>query len=144
MKPQEYGVTFRGMGFPDRLAFTMDLAFRFIPTLARDFTVTLDAQRARGYEIERAKGGLIAQIRKVAPLIVPVTMNSILTGEDVVNAMDLRCFGLRPRTWINSLRYHWFDFAVIGFGILLLVGSIILRSVIGIGDFWVPAWILPA
>lgn len=144
MNPNAYGVTFRGMGFPDRLAFTMDLAFRFIPTLARDFATTLDAQRARGYEIERAKGGLIAQIRKVAPLIVPVTMNSILTGEDVVNAMDLRCFGLRPRTWIQALRYRWFDFAVIAFGILLLVGSIVLRSGLGIGDFWVPAWIIPA
>jgi energy-coupling factor transport system permease protein len=144
MNPRIYGVTFKGMGFPDRLAFTMDLAFRFIPTLARDFSVTLDAQRARGYEIERTKGGLIAQIRKVAPLIVPVTMNSILTGEDVVNAMDLRCFGLRPRTWIEALQYHWPDYAMIAFGILLLVGSIVLRVVFGIGDFWVPAWILPA
>lgn len=144
MDPRGYGITFRRMGLPDRLAFTMDLAFRFIPTLARDFSITLDAQRARGYEIERAQGGLIAQIRKVAPLIVPVTMNSILTGEDVVNAMDLRCFGLRPRTWIQTLQYHSYDFALIGFGILLLVGSILLRNVFHIGDFWVPAWILPA
>jgi len=143
MDPRIYGVTFKGMGFPDRLAFTFDLAFRFVPTLARDFTTTLDAQRARGYEIERTKGGLIAQIRKVAPLIVPVTMNSILTGEDVVNAMDLRCFGLRPRTWIQTLQYRWYDYAVIGFGILLLAASILLRSVTGIGDFWVPGWILP-
>jgi energy-coupling factor transport system permease protein len=143
MDPRIYGVTFKGMGFPDRLAFTMDLAFRFIPTLARDFSVTLDAQRARGYEIERTKGGLIAQIRKVAPLIVPVTMNSILTGEDVVNAMDLRCFGLLPRTWIEALQYHWHDYAMIGFGVLLLAGSLILRLGFGIGDFWVPAWILP-
>jgi energy-coupling factor transport system permease protein len=143
MDPRIYGVTFKGMGFPDRLAFTMDLAFRFIPTLARDFSVTLDAQRARGYEIERAKGGLIAQIRKMAPLIVPVTMNSILTGEDVVNAMDLRCFGLRPRTWIEALKYHWHDYLMIGFGTLLLVGSLVLRFGFGIGDFWVPAWILP-
>ncbi len=144
MNPAMYGITFRGMGFPDRIAFTMDLAFRFIPTLARDFSTTLDAQRARGYEIERTKGGLVAQIRKVAPLIVPVTMNSILTGEDVVNAMDLRCFGLRPRTWIESLKYHRYDYAVIAFGILLLAASIFLRSVVGIGDFWVPGWIIPA
>jgi energy-coupling factor transport system permease protein len=143
MDPRLYGVTFKGMGFPDRLAFTMDLAFRFIPTLARDFSVTLDAQRARGYEIERAKGGLIAQIRKVAPLIVPVTMNSILTGEDVVNAMDLRCFGLRPRTWIESLTYHGPDYAMIAFGILLLVGSLVLRYAFGIGDFIVPGWVIP-
>ncbi len=144
MDPRMYGITFRKMGLPDRLAFTFDLAFRFIPTLARDFSVTLDAQRARGYEIERTKGGLIAQIRKIAPLIVPVTMNSILTGEDVVNAMDLRCFGLRPRTWIHTLQYRWYDYALIGFGVFLLAASLVLRIVFHIGDFWVPAWIIPA
>lgn len=143
MNPKIYGVTFRRMGLPDKAAFTMDLSFRFIPTLARDFSVTLDAQRARGYEIERAQGGIIAQVRKVAPLIVPITMSSILTGEDVVNAMDLRCFGLRKRTWIEELQYHWPDYAVIAFGVLLLVGSLVLRNVFHIGDFWVPGWLLP-
>jgi energy-coupling factor transport system permease protein len=143
MDPRIYGVTFRRMGLPDRLAFTIDLAFRFIPTLARDFSVTLDAQRARGYEVERAKGGLFAQIRRVAPLLVPVTMNSILTGEDVVNAMDLRCFGLQARTWIQTLQYRWYDFLFIGLGVLLLIGSLAIHTGLGIGDFWVPAWILP-
>lgn len=143
MDPRTYGVTFRGIGLPDRLAFTIDLAFRFIPTLARDFSVTLDAQRARGYEIERARGGLFAQIRRVAPLLVPVTMNSILTGEDVVNAMDLRCFGLQARTWIDTLQYHWYDYGLIGLGVLLLTASLVTHLGLGIGDFWVPAWILP-
>jgi energy-coupling factor transport system permease protein len=143
MDPRLYGITFRRLGLPDRLAFTMDLAFRFIPTLARDFGTTLDAQRARGYEIERAEGGLIAQIRKIAPLIVPVTMNSILTGEDVVNAMDLRCFGLRARTWIQVLTYHWMDFVLIGFGIFLILASLILTNVYNIGGFWVPSWLIP-
>lgn len=143
MDPRIYGVTFRRMGLPDRLAFTIDLAFRFIPTLARDFSVTLDAQRARGYEVERAKGGILAQIRRVAPLLVPVTMNSILTGEDVVNAMDLRCFGLQARTWIQTLQYRWYDFFLIGSGALLLIGSLVIHSGLGIGNFWVPTWILP-
>jgi energy-coupling factor transport system permease protein len=143
MDPRIYGITFRGMGLPDRLAFTMDLAFRFIPTLTRDFSVTLDAQRARGYEIERTKGGLIAQVRKVVPLVVPVTMNSILTGEDVVNAMDLRCFGLHARTWIQTLQYRWYDFAIIGFSVAMLAAAIVVPPVFHIGGFWVPAWIIP-
>jgi energy-coupling factor transport system permease protein len=141
--PRFYGITFRRLGLPDRLAFTIDLAFRFIPTLARDFSVTLDAQRARGYEIERAQGGLIAQIRRVAPLLVPITMNSILTGEDVANAMDLRCFGLRPRTWIQTLQYRRRDYLLIGFSVFLLASSLALRYVYGLGDFWMPGSILP-
>jgi energy-coupling factor transport system permease protein len=142
MDPRTYGITFRRMGLPDRLAFTIDLAFRFIPTLARDFSVTLDAQRARGYEIERAKGGLVAQIRRVAPLLVPVTMNSILTGEDVVNAMDLRCFGLHTRTWIQTLQYQWFDYLLIAAAVLLLAGSLFIHLGLGIGDFWMPTWLI--
>jgi len=142
MNPRQYGATFRGMGIPDRLAYSLDLAFRFVPTLGRDFQITLDAQRARGYEVEKVEGGLFAQIRKMAPLVVPVTMNAILSGEDYANAMDLRCFGLHKRTWIEQLQYHFYDYAVIGLGILLLGGSIAL-SLLGYGDFWVPTALIP-
>lgn len=138
MSPRQYGVTFKGLGLSDRLAFTMDLAFRFIPTVTRDFSTTLDAQRARGYEIERGRGGLIAQVRKVAPLIIPVTMGSLLTGEDVVNAMDLRCFGLQKRTWLEHLQYHKHDYALIAFSVLVLAASLVLHYAFGFGDVWMP------
>ncbi len=140
--PNHYGVTFRYLGLPDKVAFSMDLAFRFVPTLARDFSITLDAQRARGYEVEKLTGGLIAQIRKMAPLIVPVTINAIVGAEDIINAMDLRCFGLRPRTWIHELRYAPRDYALIAFSVLLLVASTFVRIGLGIGGFWVPDLVL--
>ena len=142
MDPSLYGVTFRGMGIPDRFAFSMDLAFRFVPTLARDFNATLDAQRARGYEVDRLRGGLLAQVRKMAPLVVPVTMNAILSGEDITNAMDLRCFGLRERTWVQRLVYRRRDYALIGVGVLILISSLVFNFVLDIGDFWFPAWAL--
>ncbi len=144
MDPRLYGFTFRGLGLPDRFAFSMDLAFRYVPTLARDFSVTLDAQKARGYEIERVEGGLIAQIRKIAPLIVPVTMGSILTGEDMTNAMDLRCFGLKARTWVETTHFHWYDYALVALGVLILVGSIALVYGFHVGGFWMPAGLIPA
>jgi energy-coupling factor transport system permease protein len=143
MDPRLYGVTFRRLGLPDRFAFSMDLAFRYVPTLARDFSVTLDAQKARGYEIERVEGGLITQVRKIAPLIIPVTIGSILGGEDMINAMDLRCFGLRARTWIQELHFHWFDYAIIVFSTFMLIASIIITNVLHIGGFWVPLAIIP-
>lgn len=142
MNPRHYGVTFRRMGVPDRLAFSMDLAFRFVPTLARDFNTTLDAQKARGYELEKLEGGIIAQIRKMAPLIVPVTMNAILSGEDITNAMDLRCFGTQPRTWVHNLTYRRWDIVLIAASIIIFVASFVLRFALRIGDFWVPAWAL--
>nr|HID14804.1 energy-coupling factor transporter transmembrane protein EcfT [Anaerolineae bacterium] len=142
INPSQYGVTFRGLGLPDKFAFSGDLAFRFVPTLARDFSITLDSQRARGYEVEKLEGGLIAQIRKMAPLVVPVTINAIVGGEDIVNAMDLRCFGLRKRTWVHKLEYKPRDYVLIALGVLILAGSTFVNVGLGLGDFWVPEWVL--
>ena len=142
MNPNVYGATFRGLGLPDKFAFSMDLAFRFVPTLARDFSITFDSQRARGYEVEKLEGGLIAQIRKMAPLVVPVTINAIVGGEDIVNAMDLRCFGLRKRTWVHKLEYKPRDYALIALSVLILAGSTFVNVGLRLGDFWVPEWAL--
>ena len=133
---------FAGMGFPARLAYSFDLAFRFIPTLVRDFSVTMDAQKARGYEVEKIKGGLFSQVRKVAPLIIPVTMNAILSGEDIVDAMDLRCFDKGTRTWIIKLTYHWYDYALMALSVVVLIATLIISYGFKLGDFWIPGWFL--
>jgi energy-coupling factor transport system permease protein len=139
MDPSVYGVAFRRMGLPDKASFTMDLAFRFIPTLGRDFLITVDAQRARGYEVESAKGGIINRLRRLAPLIVPVTMSAIVTGEEVIDAMDLRAFGVRPRTWYRQLHFQLRDYLFIALGVAILAGFIAVR-IMGYGQFWVPEW----
>ncbi|MGD8966129.1 MAG: energy-coupling factor transporter transmembrane component T [Anaerolineae bacterium] len=141
VNPSLYGVTFRGLGLPDRFAYAMDLAFRFVPTLGRDFSITLDAQRARGYEVEKVSGGLIAQIRKLAPLIVPVTINAIVGAEDIIDAMDLRAFGIGPRTWVHRLTYQRRDKTLIAISALIFAGSTVL-SFVGIGNLWVPQALL--
>jgi len=141
VNPSLYGVTFRGLGLPDRFAYAMDLAFRFVPTLGRDFSITLDAQRARGYEVEKVAGGIIAQIRKLAPLIVPVTINAIVGAEDIIDAMDLRAFGIGPRTWVHRLSYERRDRTLIAISALIFMGSTVL-SFLGIGHLWVPAALL--
>src|SRR4029079_19553808 len=101
---------------------------------------TLDAQRARGYELERA-GGLLKAIRNLAPLIVPITIGAIVKGEDVIDAMNLHAFGTRPRTWLQELHYTTRDYVVIALSVGLLLGAIVLR-LIGLGDLWVPEWLL--
>jgi len=141
LDPAQYGVTFRGLGLPDKFAYAMDLAFRLVPTLGRDFSTTFDAQRARGYELEKLKGGILAQIRRIAPLLVPVVIQSIINGEEVIDAMDLRAFGVGPRTWLPKLTYRKRDIALIAFCIILLVGSYTL-SLAGYGKFWIPDFIM--
>ena len=141
INPALYGITFRGLGLPDKIAYAMDLTMRFIPTFGRDFQLTMDAQRARGYELEKLSGGLVAQVRKLAPLILPVTIHAIIGSEDIIDAMDLRGFGIGPRTWLEELHYRRRDRALIGFGIALLLVSIFLAT-FGFGQFWVPDFLL--
>ena len=140
LDPNIYGITFKRMGVSDKVSFTMDLAFRFLPTFTRDLTTTIDAQRARGYELEKLKGGLVARIQRLAPLVIPVVMQSTVTGEEVIDAMDLRAFGTAPRSWLKELHYAWRDYFIIGLGVAIFLICCILKWGFGIGEYFVPAF----
>jgi energy-coupling factor transport system permease protein len=141
LDPCLYGVAFRGLGLPDKISYGMDLTMRFIPTFGRDFSLTMDAQKARGYEIEKIKGGLFAQIRKLAPLMVPVTIRAIAGSEDIIDAMDLRAFGIGPRTWIDKLYYNRRDKVLIGIGVAIFALSLAI-NLLGYGNFWIPQFLI--
>src|SRR5512137_2468987 len=141
LNPSLYGITFRGIGLPDKIAYAMDLTMRFIPTVGREFQLTMDAQRARGYELEKIRGGLFEQVRKLGPIFIPVTIHAIMGSEDIIDAMDLRAFGVGPRTWLDVLTYQTRDRVLIAFGVFLLVASIVIVFK-GYGGFWVPEALL--
>jgi energy-coupling factor transport system permease protein len=138
LDPRLYGITFKGLGLSDKFAYAMDLTMRFIPTFSRDFQLTMDAQRARGYELEKIRGGVIEQVRKLGPIFVPVTIHAIIASEDIIDAMDLRAFGVGPRTWLDVLKREFKDRLLIWFGVAILIVSLILGGVLGYGQFWVP------
>lgn len=137
--PTQFGIAFRGLGISDRFAFAIDLAMRLVPTYADDFRSTMDAQRARGYELDKLQGGFLSRVRRLAPLIVPVTINAIVSGEDITNALDMRGFGLKPRTWLHKRSLRLIDKVLIAAALLLLIGGIAWR-VAGGGQLWVPPY----
>lgn len=141
LNPALYGITFHGLGLPDKFAFAMDLTMRFVPSFARDFQLTMDAQKARGYELEKLEGGLVQQIRKLAPLVVPVTISAVANSEDIIDAMDLRAFGVKPRTWLQQLQYHKRDYVLMGAGAAILFGSIVL-AMFGFGQYWTAGFLI--
>lgn len=141
LNPALYGITFKGLGLPDKFAYAMDLTMRFIPTFGRDFQLTMDAQRARGYELDKLSGGIFAQVRKLGPIFVPVTIHAIIGSEDIIDAMDLRAFGVGPRTWLDELTYQFKDRVLIWIGVALLLVSLGL-VILGYGGFWVPEALL--
>lgn len=133
IQPSQMGITFKGMGLPDRVAYAIDLSFRFLPTVARDFSTTLDAQRARGFEIDKLRGGIVSKIARLAPMIVPVVIGSVVGAEDIISAMELRCFGVGKRTWLTELHARRVDVVVIT---LCIVGFLGITLLYILGNFY--------
>ncbi len=134
--PGDIGPTFARLGVPYKFAYGLDLTFRFVPSMAADMRTTMDAQRIRGYEWDRVGGGPIGRMRKLGPLLVPVTVNAIVGAEDTIDAMDLRGFGTGKRTWIRQLAYGPTDWIVLGGAIALLV-AVTALSLTGHTRLWV-------
>lgn len=142
INPSLYGITFKGLGLGDKLAYAMDMAFRFVPSLGRDFQITMDAQRARGFELDSRKGiSIVQRVRNFAPLLVPLTIGAVLGGEEITDAMDLRAFGVKTRTWLPQLKYQAKDWALIVFAVFLLAATIVIKQA-GYGGLWVPPFLL--
>lgn len=51
--------------------------------------------------------------------------------------MDLRVFGIGPRTWLVQLVYQNRDRVLIALGVAILFVSVVL-AFSGLGGFWVP------
>jgi energy-coupling factor transport system permease protein len=135
--PGDIGPTFARLRVPYKFAYGLDLTFRFVPSMAADMRTTMDAQRIRGYEWDRSPGGPIGRMRRLGPLLVPVTINAIVGAEDTIDAMDLRGFGTGRRTWLRELRYDRVDLAVLAVFVTLLVVVTVL-SFTGHTRLWVP------
>jgi energy-coupling factor transport system permease protein len=135
--PVDFGVAFRRLGVPYKFAFALDMAFRYVPAMGRELQTTIDAQRTRGYELDHLRGGALAKSMRLGPIVVPVVLNAILGAEDIIDAMDLRCFGVRERTWLRELRYGRLDRVALGVLAFLLV-AITLADVTGHVNTWYP------
>jgi energy-coupling factor transport system permease protein len=55
--------------------------------------------------------------------------------------MDLRAFGVGPRTWVHQLTYRRADKALIAAGALAFAASTVL-AFMEVGDLWVPEALL--
>jgi energy-coupling factor transport system permease protein len=119
--PADMGVSFARLKVPEKFAYAIDLTFRFMPSLANDLGATMDAQRVRGHEWDKGRGGPIAKLRRTVPLVVPLTMNAIVNAEDTIDAMDLRAFGTGKRTWFRELVYDRTDRIILAVVVTLLV-----------------------
>ena len=139
--PADFGVTFARLGIPEKFAVGVDLTFRFLPSLAVDYQQTIDAQRIRGHD-PSVRGGPIARLRGIVPLLTPLTVNAIAGAEDTIDAMDLRAFGTGKRTWLRHLVFGRTDWLIllgfVGLAVILTIAGFTTR----ISSIWTPQFLI--
>jgi energy-coupling factor transport system permease protein len=117
-------------------AFAMSMAMRYVPTLGQEAYAIMDAQKARGVELD--KGNVLKRIRNIVPIIVPLIIVSIRRALSVAESMESRGFGASEnRTYMELLKFRKRDWAVLFVSLLLLVASIYVRLFVPL-----PAWML--
>lgn len=98
------------------LAMMMTIALRYIPTLLEETDKIMQAQKARGADLET--GGFISRIKALIPILIPLFLSAFRRAEELALAMECRCYrGGEGRTRMKQLRLKWLDL----FGSLLFL-----------------------
>ncbi len=138
--PDELSQALIQMKVKFEFAFAMSMAMRYVPTLAQEAYAIMDAQRARGVEMD--KGNLLKRIRNIVPIIVPLIIVSIRRALSIAESMESRGFGASEnRTYMEQLTFRKRDWAVLFVSVILLIVTIYLRFFTILPD-WV-LWGLP-
>lgn len=77
---------------PYEFTFAFTTAVRFVPVLAEEAQTIMDAQKARGLELE--KGNFMKRIRNYIPILIPLIVSAIRRSLELAEAMESRGWGL--------------------------------------------------
>jgi len=122
------------------LALVAIIAVRFLPILAQETERLMKAQASRGADFGRGRGNPIRRTRRLLPLVVPLFLVSLQRAEDLVLAMEARCYtGGRGRTHLIQLKARHRDYAFVA----ALVGIAVLAVTLSVisADHCVQGWL---
>lgn len=99
------------VGIPARdFILAVQVSLRYFPLLAQSAERIAKAQASRGADWRPSGWNLVQRVRQIAPLIVPLFVNSLRRAEHMALAMDARGYGSLPnRTSLVVLKYTWRD-----------------------------------
>ena len=124
--PDNLGLALEQTHVPYEFAFAFTTAVRFVPVLAEEAQTIMDAQKARGLELE--KGGFLKRIRNYVPVLIPLIVSAIRRSLELAEAMESRAWGAtKKRTNLYALRLHRGDFALLAITIGVLAVAIYVR-----------------
>lgn len=110
------------------LAMMMTIALRFIPTLIEETQKIMNAQKARGADLENGK--LIERIKALVPILIPLLVSSVRRAYELAEAMECRCYnGGEGRQRMKQLRYNATDVLAF-FSAAVICGAVIAINII--------------
>ncbi|MCL2134785.1 MAG: energy-coupling factor transporter transmembrane protein EcfT [Candidatus Bathyarchaeota archaeon] len=124
--PDHLGLALEQSHMPYEFAFAFTTAVRFVPVLAEEAQTIMDAQKARGLELE--KGNILKRIRNYIPILIPLIVSAIRRSLELAEAMESRAWGaVKKRTNLYLLKLHKGDYVLIGITTFLLITTIYVR-----------------
>lgn len=129
---EEFAAGLRRFGMPFSVAFAFSTAFRLVPTFLGSSASVVQAQKARGLDLE--SGHIFSRLRKHIPLMVPIFINAVRTTDLLAMALESKGFGSsRRRTEYLDLHMRWADWAAIAICLLAAAAAVYSRVAFGFG-----------
>ncbi len=114
------------------MSMMMTIALRFIPTLIEETNKIMNAQKARGADIE--SGGLIRKVKALLPIIIPLLISSVRRAYELAEAMECRCYnGGKGRVRMKQLSLSFRDFLAFSITAIFIAGAIFSNIYFNIG-----------
>jgi energy-coupling factor transport system permease protein len=124
--PDMLGLALEQSRVPYEFSFAFTTAVRFVPVLAEEAQTIMDAQKARGLELE--KGGFMKRIRNYVPVLIPLIVSAIRRSLELAEAMESRAWGAtKKRTNLYGLSLHRGDFVLLAITISIVVLAVYVR-----------------
>jgi len=119
---------------PYEFTFAFTTAVRFVPVLAEEAQTIMDAQKARGLELER--GNFMKRVRNYIPVLIPLIVSAIRRSLELAEAMESRGWGAtKKRTNLYVLKMRKGDLMLIIISIVFLVSAIYVRFFVPLPSF---------
>ncbi len=124
--PDHLGLALEQSGIPYEFCFAFTTAVRFVPVLAEEAQTIMDAQKARGLELE--KGNFLKRIRNYIPILIPLIISAIRRSLELAEAMESRAWGaIKKRTNLYVLTVQRADYLLILVSLFILIVGVYIR-----------------
>ena len=117
------------------LSMMMTIALRFIPTLIEELNIIINAQKARGADLDA--GSLVKRAKALVPVFVPLFVSAFRRAYELAFAMDCRCYnGDKGRTRMKIMKLTGRDYLGLC-AAALLTAAVVFTSYYDLGSLFI-------